>query len=88
MRIKDGFVLKEIAGSYIVVPLRERIESFSAVINLNETSALLWKSLSKDLSEDELVQILLDSYDVDKTKAIEDVHDFVIKLKNADLIEE
>lgn len=87
MKIKDGFILKEIADSYIVVPLRERIDDFSAVINLNETSALIWKCLEKGATKEELVDKLMSKYDVDKPLAESDVDKFIEKLKEANLLE-
>lgn len=87
MKIIDGFILKEIAGSYIVVPLRNRIDTFSAVVNLNETGAFLWKQLANNKTEDELVELLLSEYDVDKETAFKDVKSFIDKLNDAKLLE-
>lgn len=87
MKLKDGFILKNIAGSYIVVPLRDRIETFSAVINLNETGAFLWKKLESSATKEELVDSLCSEYDVDKEKALLDTEEFISKIKDADLFE-
>ena len=48
----------------------------------------LWNSLSKDLSEEELVKLVLDKYDVEESVARNDVHDFVNVLRERSLINE
>ena len=64
MKIKEGFVLREIAGSYIVVAVGDAVKTFNGVINLNQTGALLWKELSEGGDEETLLKALLAEYDV------------------------
>ncbi|MBQ8860848.1 MAG: PqqD family protein [Ruminococcus sp.] len=87
MKIKDGFVLKEIAGSHLVVPLGTQVVNFGAMIKLNETGAFLWDLLQDNREKEELVSSLLSEYDVEEAKAIIDVDGFINKLKDADLLE-
>ena len=42
MRIKDGFVLRNVAGSFIAVATGEEAINFNAMITTNETGAFLW----------------------------------------------
>lgn len=86
MKIKSGFVLKEIAGSFIVVSVGERVKEFNGVITLNETGVLLWKKLESGATEEELVKAILSEYDVDEATAKADVSGFVNKLKEANLL--
>ena len=88
MKIKDGFILREVAGNYIVVSVGTRVKEFNGVINLNETSALLWKQLEQGTTEDQLVEALIKEYEVDKELAKKDVQAFVSKLKEARLLSE
>ena len=46
MKIREGFILKEIAGSYVVVPVGDDLVDFSLMITINETGAFLWNCLS------------------------------------------
>lgn len=87
MKIKDGFELKEIADNYLAIPTQDNIVDFSSIIMLNETSAFLWLKLENDITEDELVSMLLEEYDVDKKTAREDICKFIGELKNAGLLE-
>lgn len=88
MKIKDGFVLKNVANSYIVVPLGSRVVDFSSIIKLNDTGAFLWNILSENnVSADYLLDRIIDEYDVDFDTAHADINRFIIKLKDTDLLE-
>ena len=87
MKIKRDFVLKKIAGSYVVVPVRSRAVDFSGVIKLTESGALLWELMAKGAERDELIARLLEEYDVDEAVAAADVDRFIAKLGEADLLE-
>ncbi len=87
MKIKKGFILREVAGNYIVVAVGSAVKTFNGVVNLNETGALLWKTLQDDCREEDLVQALLAEYDVEEDLARTDVKAFLSKLMGAGLIE-
>ena len=86
MKIKDGYLLREVAGSNIVVPVGEGTMDFSGVITLNDVGAFLWKNLEEDVSEEELVQRVLEEYDTDEETARKDVAEYMTSLKGAGFI--
>ena len=86
MRIKEGYLLREVAGNYIVVAVGEAVKEFNGLVNLNESAAFLWKQLEEDKTEEQLVAALLGEYEVEEQKAKEDVSAFVKKLQEAKLI--
>ncbi len=86
MKIKDGYLLREVAGSNIVVPIGEGAMDFSGVITLNDVGAFIWKNMEEDITKDELVRKILAEYDVDEETAKKDVEEYVSSLKGADLI--
>ena len=86
MKIKDGFILREVAGNFIVVAVGDAVKDFNGVINLNETGALLWKELSKGATEEDLKNALLNEYEVTEEIAERDAKAFVENLKQANLI--
>ena len=86
MKLKDGFVLREIAGNFFVVPVGSRTVDFSAMISLNETGAFLWKQLETEQTADSLLQALLDEYDVTAEVAQADVDRFIASLQEAELL--
>ena len=87
MKVKSDFLLKKIAGSYVVVPIRTRAVDFSGIIKLSDSGAFLWKLLEEGATREELIAKLLDKYEVDEATASADVDRFIGKLEEADLLE-
>ncbi len=80
MKLKEGFILREIAGQTVAVPTMGDVD-LNMMITLNSTGAFLWEKLRKDVSVEELVSALLKEYDVDEATARRSVNGFVGKLK-------
>ena len=87
MKIKEGFVLREVAGSYVVVAVGNAVKTFNGIINLNETGAFLWKQMEKDNNAEGLAKAILSEYDVEEAVAIKDAQKFIDKLTEAGLVE-
>jgi len=87
MKIKDGYVLREVANQIIVVPTGERAINFNGVITLNQSGKFLWEQLQKDITFDELVKSLLNTYNVSEEIARNDIEEFIDKLKSNNILE-
>lgn len=87
MKIKEGYLLRNVAGSNIVVPIGEGELNFSGVITLNEVGAFFWQNLENGCTKDELLKALLNEYEIDEITASSDIDEFVGKLKEAGLLE-
>lgn len=88
MKIKPGFMLREVAGYSVVVAVGADTMDFSGMINLNGSGTFLWKLLEKGASEDELLSAMLSEYDVDEETAGRDIAAFVNKVREADMLDE
>lgn len=77
MKIKNGFVVREVGGENVVVPVGEMSKVFHGMINLNETGAFLWKFFSQEHTLEEGVAALLGEYDVAEEIARADVETFM-----------
>ncbi|MEN6461370.1 MAG: PqqD family protein [Syntrophomonas sp.] len=86
MKIKEGFMLREIAGQWVVVPLGERVVEFNGIMTLNETGVTIWKRLENDSSEDDLVQAILTEYTIDEETARADIREFVSLIREKNLL--
>ncbi len=86
MKIKSGFILREVADNYIVVAVGERAKEFNGLINLNSTGAFLWKQLENGCDEKGLVDALLAEYEIDEATATADVKAFIAKIQEAKLV--
>ncbi len=87
MKIKEDFILRKVADSYVVVPVNDRALDFNGIINLNETGAFLFGLLQQGADESDLLNKMLDEYNVPEAKAKEDIDKFIEKVKNADILE-
>lgn len=87
MKVKSNLILREIAGSWIIVPVAEMVVEFNGLMNLNESGAFLWKRLAEGAETDELVSGLLEEYDIDEETARADIREFVKLLEEKGLLQ-
>ena len=80
MQIKKEFVLREIAGDYIIIPTGATVLEFNGLITVNEVGVTLWKMLQEEVTMEQLVKGVLDEYDVEEAVAREDIQEFLNKL--------
>ena len=80
MKLKDGFLLRQIAGQNVVLPAGGDLD-MNMMITLNDTGAFLWERLQQETDASALVSALLAEYDVDETRAATAVTAFVKKLE-------
>lgn len=74
MKIKDGFILRQICGEYVVVGEGLAQVNFNKMLSLNETAAYLWEAVQgKQFTKEDLVKLLLDRYEVAEEVAAGDV---------------
>ncbi|MBQ8432141.1 MAG: PqqD family protein [Clostridia bacterium] len=82
MRINPDFTIQKVGASYLAVPVGETSKQFHGMIRLNETGAFLWNQMTeKDCTEADLVEALLQEYEVEPAVAKTDVHRVVELLK-------
>ena len=88
MTIKENYVLQEVLGDYIVVPIGEEADRMNGVLKLNETGAFLWKCLTEhDCTEADLIAAMMGEYSIDQAAAHKDVSSFVDALRTLDVLD-
>ena len=88
MKIKEGFVAKEIAGQYVVVALGEASKVFNGIIKLNDSGRFIWELIAEGKEKDTIIDALLEEYEgVDRETAEKDFDNFVNTLKGANILE-
>jgi hypothetical protein len=80
MKINKEFVLREIAGEYIIIPTGKTTLNFNGLITVNEVGVYLWNQLQHETNFDELLADVLDEYEVDEGVAREDIREFLDSL--------
>ena len=82
MKLKDGFVLRDVAGQTVVIPTGATVD-LNTMITLNETGKFLWQKLEQECQEEDLVKALLETYsDAEEAAAKAHVAAFVEVLRN------
>lgn len=87
MKIKEGFLLRQIADSWMAVPVGMRTAEVNGLISLNETAAAIWEIFQEDHTEEEAVERLSETYEVSKDELAISVHDFVQMLREKGILE-
>lgn len=73
MKLNEGFGLRDICGEKVLVAEGLENIDYSKIINLNETAAYLWQNLlGKDFEVEDMVDLILQEYDVNASVAFED----------------
>lgn len=85
MKLKDGFILRTVAGETVVLPAAG-VTDFDMMITLNDTGKFLWERLAVGAEEADLVQALLAEYDVTEEVAARSVAAFVARLKELNFL--
>ena len=88
MKAKSGFVLREVVGEYILMPVGDNIQQFNGTVLLNEVAAFVWGKLQTQVSKEELVDAIIDEFEVDKETASRDLEKLLGTFSDYGIIEE
>ena len=90
MRIKQGFELRDVCGEKVIVAEGIHNIDFSQIISLNESAAFLWENLphDKNFTVQDMVQLLLEEYDVLKHIALADSEELLASWLSVGIVEE
>lgn len=87
MRIKKKFVLREIAGEYVLVPVGEAARELNGIVTVNELGTFLWNLLQEEQTEQTLLNAVLDAYAVEEERARQDIRGFLQLLRDNHLMD-
>ena len=87
MKLKSGFVLRQINKKYYAVPVGPLAARHKILISMNGTCLFVWEQLQKDRTRQELLDALTTEYDVDLPTVTADLDRFLTALDDAGLLE-
>ncbi|MDO4312486.1 MAG: PqqD family protein [Eubacteriales bacterium] len=87
MRIAKEFILREIAGECILVPTGATTQEFNGMLTMSETARFIWENLEKADSLEEMIQMILDEYEIDEETARRDAVGFISQLVGNGFVE-
>lgn len=88
MRASEDFVLREIAGEHILIPIGAAAERLYGLVSLNETGLFLWQLLREEQTESTLLHALTDAYEVEPQTAAAELRSFLAELRRVGLLTE
>lgn len=86
-KIKDCFIMKDVAGDKIVIPRGEIAIEFNGVLVLNDSCIFLWDKMKDFVSAGELASALISEYSIDAETAEKDVQTLIDKLLENGILE-
>lgn len=86
MQLKNNYVIREIMGETILVPVGDHLLEFNGLITLNELGVFILNAIPDAEDEDQIVDKILEEYDVDRDTAKADVIEFLNKLREISII--
>ena len=86
MKVSDKFVLRQVAGEWIVLPVAEKTVDFNGMLTLNETGFMLWKLLEKGATRNEIVSGIAKEYGAEESEIDSDVDEVLQGFKNIGVI--
>ncbi len=88
MKLKHSFIVREVVGEYVLVPMGKSALQFSAFLTTNEVGATIMKELKEHKTRQQLTEKILEEFDIDEETATKDIDEFLSLLRKQDLIEE
>ena len=86
MKIKKELVKREIAGDTILVPVGKTVYDSRGMFIMNELGGFLWDRLEAAETEQDLLNAVLDEYDVAEETAMQDIREFLEKLRDMGIL--
>ena len=88
MQIKQGFVLRTVAGEHMVMPTGENIGKFGGAVVLSDVAAFIFEQLRQPISREDLLDLVLGEYDVDAASAGADLDELIEQFRSIGILEE
>lgn len=86
MHLRYAFETVELDDQIVAVPVGDSSAKLHAILKLNKTAAFIFELLKNDVTEEEIVEALLDEYDESREKIVSDTHKYVEDFKEKGLL--
>lgn len=88
MKIKEGFVTREIADTIVAVPTGKLVDEFQGMLKLTDVAKFVWDLLQEDTTIEYVANAFAQKYELDREEAKTEVEKFVNKLRAIHMIED
>ncbi len=83
---KGTYVLRQIAGEFLAVPISNTAGEDANIVILNPVSQVIWGKLETGATFDEILNLVTTEFDVSKDEATADIKEFLDGLEQAGLL--
>lgn len=87
LKLKFLFETMELDGQVVAVPIGTNVEEFRGVIKMNETAARILELLKNDISEDDIINKLMNEYDASRELISDDVRKCISEFQSKGILE-
>ena len=90
MKLKDGLILREVAGQYVVVPTGKRVQEVTSIVYISSSGAYLWDYMKDhEFEKEDLVAKIMDHYSgVTEEQAAADIEKFLKTLADNNILDD
>lgn len=88
MKIKSGLISHQVGEQYVTVASGDAGEAFSGMLRSNSVANDILKMLECETSEEEITEQLYARYDAPREKISADVHQIIMQIREAGLLDE
>lgn len=90
MKLKDGLILREVAGQYVIVPTGKRVREVTSIVYISSSAAYLWDYMKDhEFQKEDLVRRILEHYEgVTEEKAAADIDQFLKTLADNNILDD
>ena len=88
MKIKEEYILQNIADKWVVINTNAKSVNFNKILSLNNSGKFLWEQLETGAEAEDLVITLMEHFAIDKALAVADVEKFICELKDLECLDD
>ena len=86
MKTKNDFILQNVGGENILVPIGARVMDMNGLVTLNTTGRWIWEHLAADRKVEDIVVSVTNQFEVDTERARCDVQEFLSEITRLGLV--
>lgn len=88
MKLKGKFVIREVAGEILVIPVGAAALELNGMIVLNPVSRVIWDCLESETDVNTILETVLSRFEVSREEALADLEEFLNHLRKENLLSE
>lgn len=77
MKLNPEYVLRNVAGEWVVVPTGSASQKINGLITLNDSAVFLWECVAKGMNRQEILSKTIEEFETDEETAVQDVTGFL-----------